>query len=266
MTFGRFHPILIFSGTLEWYKSQERVNSDGEQQMNTLNGALLQGRSSMAFAVMPLGAEFIAWAEKDKHPCSLYKISNLQAINLTDHVRVTIAPDAICNITGKIVPVHDEMTDLEKVALALLDRYKASHPALAKWIGALIRDPDERRTLDEFVQTSAVDDTDGGSEPMAAWLARSGYAGSGDGRSSYSAAIASETSDPATPVGVRALVDQQLLLLAQAVWVHRNAGRPDGELSTSVKSADGNLYTTVTISLMRNVLDFHDQIVRLVTQ
>jgi hypothetical protein len=234
--------------------------------MSNLNGALLQGRSSMAFAVMPLGAEFIAYAAGDKHPCSLYKISNQEAINLTDHERVKIAPDAICNITGKIVPVHDEMTDLEKVALALLDRYMASHPALAKWIGALIRDPDERRTLDEFVQTSMVDGADGESEPMAAWLARSGYQAGEDGGSSYSAAIASETSEPATPAGVRALVDQQLLRLAQAVWVHRNAGRPDGELSTTVKAADGNLYTTVTISLMRSVLDFHDEIVRLVTR
>jgi hypothetical protein len=234
--------------------------------MSNLNGALLQGRSSMAFAVMPLGAEFIAWAAGDKHPCTLYKVTNVEAINLTDHVRVQIAPDAICNITGKIVPVHDEMTDLEKVSLALLDRYKANHPALAKWIGALIRDPDERRPLDEFVKTSVVDDPDGGSEPMAAWLARSGYSGGEGGGSSYSAAIASEASDPGTPAGVRALVDQQLLRLAEAVWVHRNAGRPDGELSTSVKAADGNLYTTVTISLMRSVLDFHDEIVRLVSQ
>jgi hypothetical protein len=124
--------------------------------MKNLSGALLQGRSSMAFATMPLGAEFIARSTNDKHTSTFYKISNQEAINLTEHVRVAIAPDAICNITGKIVPVHDEMTDLEKVALAMIDRYPAGHPALAKWIGVLIRDPDERRTLAEFVQTATV--------------------------------------------------------------------------------------------------------------
>jgi hypothetical protein len=94
---------------------------------------------------------------------------------------------------------------------------------------------------------------------MEAWLTRAGYAGAAE------AAIMGAANNSDSPAGVRALVDQQLLRLALAVRDHRNAGRPDGDLSTSVKAADGALYTTVTISLMRSVLDFHDQIVRLVS-
>jgi hypothetical protein len=200
------------------------------------------------------------WVGNNQHACTCYKISDNEAINVTDLCeKIKVRPDAICNVTGKIIPIHAEITDLEKVALALLDRYQAFHPGLDGWIKALIRNPDEGRSLDTFTNEEA---------PMEQGEAREGKEEKSPIQAAILNGIRSTQDQPSSNApSMRQVLDAHLLTLAEAVRNYRNSGRPDGELTATVKMDESNAsYVTIKSSLTRSVLEFHDQIVNLVAQ
>jgi hypothetical protein len=170
-------------------------------------------------------------------------------------------------VTGKTVDVHATVTDIECVALTLVNDGQTIHPVLSEWKQAVLSNPDEMRTLDEFAWDNR--DMEVNNEfTLKGICDHYGYAfprrkydrdihlfcliwdHQPAGEYTYDSIVSKEYRNNGGSF------DAALMALLDAVVDYRQRGRVSGENTTTINGLGGPLLN-VTTSLAAAIVEYH---------
>ncbi len=169
-------------------------------------------------------------------------------------ITVSFHPDDDVTPEGEAPVLHTTPTEIERCALTLLvTATNIQHPGLLAWVHQMAQDPNEMRTLDDFVFETATVATKcrefGFITPTKHYDRDNWMAG----------AILERKPRGAMLHGAKRMMaeyDRINLILAMAVCDYRYAGRPSGDQTHQVRGMDSVLLN-VSTSLAAEVANYH---------
>lgn len=167
--------------------------------------------------------------------------------------------------SGSVRPI--EVTEVERVAMTLLDKADPDHPCLAAWVQALLDNPDEYRGIDDYSLSQ---------EARLSGLKQNGFAQpvryARFGEDTLAVKLIDERgvedwqkyrgcglSDQQEQTSIK-VADKAIYLLADALAKYRRRGRPVGDQETTIMGL-GSPLLRVTTSLAARIVEYHQAIV-----
>ena len=196
--------------------------------------------------------------------------------NCRGHYRTTAAAEELTAETPIVllsgrVRLNNRVTEVERVALTLLDKHSCIHPALTVWKIALCENPDEMRDLDGFAYEEGDKPAFDDGKTLRQVCQAQGFAFHArryDHDARLFALIWDEepageyTYDQQESEAYRAdggRYDCAALALADKVATYRQMGRPDGDYTTTIMGIGAPLLN-VTTSLAAAIAEYHTRI------
>lgn len=222
------------------------------------------------FGKLRIGTEFDYNIDADGHEPTLVKVSKTQAYSIAGHrqgMRETIEPNDIVYPTGTKHIVHTSPTDIERAAITMLLNSGYGHYGLQAWIKAVAQDPNEIRSIDDFLFETPCDygtTVETYSGTWANWLVENGYKAWRklyDNKDAFEEIFDGKHVKKMFPdldrkeQGYIEMRDQAVLQLAYAIVEYRVSGRLDGDQTSSVYGL-----INVTTSLAAAVAEYHEHI------
>ena len=133
------------------------------------------------FDKLESGTRFHYNVDADGHEPHLYKISDAEAYveqGSGQGLRETISPETEVWTWSEPVVIHSAPTEIERAALTILmggSGPRADHVGLRQYILTLVSDPEERRSLDEYIWESTVELSDGNEVALRQFCHDAGY-------------------------------------------------------------------------------------------
>jgi hypothetical protein len=216
------------------------------------------------FQDIAIGDEFETTVEAEGPTLLYYKVTPNAAFQTQgpgSGKRRSFKPSDELEVNGRRQTLHNTPTDLERAAVTLISE-GASHTGLALWTKSIAVDPEEIRSLDEFIAVYFFE-ADEGSVKLSEFLKKEGFVTpetQGAGEPSAASAILDlkpRGRHPESPTDWRAAsLDAAIWRLANAIIAYRLAGRPDSPAAQSLwERGSGLLKSTNPLTVA--LVDFH---------